>query len=170
MRTAGRRRADGGAGDEGGLERDDLARPEPEIAPARPVPADRARRRARRARRWSRRRPARAGRCAGWCWPGCCRSPRRPGAGWPAPGGRRGCRPRWAMPTSESTKSGSSAASVANSSITTTRRGSGSRGSPACAVVGQVAGAGVAQQPLPVAQLGLEAAQRPLGRGARRGR
>ena len=34
-------------------------------------------------------------------------------------------RPRWAMPTSEGTKSGSSAASVANSSMTTSSRGSG---------------------------------------------
>ncbi len=35
-------------------------------------------------------------------------------------------RPRWAMPTSDDTKSGSSAAMVANSSMTTTRRGIGS--------------------------------------------
>ena len=58
--------------------------------------------------------------------------------------------------------SGSSALSVANSSMTTSSRGSGSAQALA-QVVGQVDGAGVAQHPLAVLELGLEAAQRPLG-------
>ena len=68
------------------------------------------------------------------------------------------------MPTSEGTKSGSSAASVANSSMITSSRGSGC--GPAvgdqAVVLDQVRGPVLAQHPLAVAQLGLEAAQRPL--------
>ena len=30
-------------------------------------------------------------RCAGWCWRGCCRSPRPTGAAWRGSGGCRGC-------------------------------------------------------------------------------
>ena len=71
-------------------------------------------------------------------------------------------RPRWATPTRASTKPGSSATSVANSSTTTTSRGRGGRPGDR-PPVGEVDGADRSQQSLPSAQLGLEADQGPLG-------
>ena len=73
-------------------------------------------------------------------------------------------RPRWAMPTSDGTKSGSSAARVANSSMITISRGSGADPSVGDepVVLDDVRGAVLAQHPLAVAQLGLEAEQGAL--------
>ena len=85
--------------------------------------------------------------------------PRR-GAGSPAPGGRRGDRPRWAMPTSPWTKAGSSSASEANSSTTITSR---LRGHPV-GQFGEVPDAVLGEQPLPAGQLGGQRTERPGGR------
>ncbi len=76
-------------------------------------------------------------------------------------------RPRCAAATSASSTSGTSLASVANSSTTTTRRGTGGADAGGEAtVLGHVGGARGAELPLAPAQLGLEAAQRPLGEPA----
>ena len=80
-------------------------------------------------------------------------------------------RPRWAMLTRPVTKSGSSATSEANSSMTMSSRGIGSRRSPAAArlrwsmgpVVLDVLGPDRAEQCSRRLQLGAERLQRPLG-------
>ena len=71
-------------------------------------------------------------------------------------------RPRWATPTSAGTNSGRSAARAANSSTTTTRRGSGARSGTA-RYAAEVVRAGGTQQSLTAADLGIEADERPLG-------
>ena len=69
-------------------------------------------------------------------------------------------RPRWATPTSDERNVGSSTASAANSSITTTSRGS-TAAPGGLAVRLEVGRAGGAEQPLPPADLGVETADRP---------
>ena len=74
-------------------------------------------------------------------------------------------RPRWAMLTRPVTKSGSSRASEANSSMTMSRRGIASRWRAVLAqvdVVLDVLGAGVGEQVLAAGQLGAEGDQRAL--------
>ena len=79
--------------------------------------------------------------------------------------------PRRAMSTSPSTKSGSSAASAANSSMTITSRGIGASAGPAAGlVVLDVLGAGLGQQVLAPAQLGARATPARARSGGRRGR
>ncbi len=71
-------------------------------------------------------------------------------------------RPRWATPTSDVRNPGSSVASAANSSITTTSLGNGAVSRRRLVRI-DVVDAGSPQQPLAAAQLGFEADQRPLG-------
>ena len=72
-------------------------------------------------------------------------------------------RPRWATPTSAGRKPGRSAAIAANSSMTTTSRGSGRLVPPHRPVGVEVVGADLSEQPLATADLRLEADQRALG-------